>query len=237
MKTKKALAVFMAVVMLVLPFAVSSFAAAESAIVTNPIKTNYNDTEVFSPQGLTISYKGEEIVYSPADEKFRFEPALNEQLSITTDEEGEILPTAVAIYYNNEFIGSVEVTVGHLLGDLTIVGNGHGQYCLGCGTLHNFEKHYDYSSGEDKNVFEPEKGDYDYVGNWVPNDDGGIFTAQTTTGTCSVCNAEVTRNIPGTAKFDSLFNTEGSMTELEGTILGYLSSILVSLIQMLVGIN
>lgn len=236
MKTKKALAVFLAVVMLVLPLAVSSFAATENAIVTNPVKTTYNDTEVFSPQGLTILADGDEIVYSPADEDFRFEPALNELLTVNTDDEGAIIPTAVAVYYNNEYIGSVDVIVNHILGDITVVGNGHGQYCLGCGTLHNFEKHYDYSAGEDANAYEPEKGDYDYVGNWVPNDDGGIFLAQTTTGTCSVCGAEVTRNIPGTAKFDSLFD-EDSLTIMEGTIVYYISTILVSLIQMLVGIK
>ncbi len=236
MKTKKALAVFLAVVMLVLPLAVSSFAATENAIVTNPVKTLYNDTEVFSPQGLTISFNGKEIVYSPTDANFRFEPALNELLAVNTDEEGTIIPASVAVYYSNEYVGSVEVIVNHILGDIAVVGNGHGQYCLGCGTLHNFEKHYDYSAGGDANTYEPEEGDYDYVGEWIPNDDGGIFLAQTTTGTCSVCNAEVTRNIPGTAKFDSLFDEEG-LTVLEGTILSYISTILVSLIQMLVGIN
>lgn len=236
MKTKKALAVFLAVVMLVLPLAVSSFAATENAIVANPTKSVYNDTEVFNPQGLTILADGDEIVYSPTDTNFRFEPALNELLAVNTDEKGAIIPAEVAVYYNNEYIGSVAVTVEHLLGDITIVGNGHGQYCLGCGTLHNFEKHYDYSSGDDANAFEPEKGDYDYVGDWVPNDDGGIFLSQTTTGTCSVCNAEVTRNIPGTAKFDSLFDEE-SLTVMEGTIVFYIGTILVSLIQMLVGIN
>ena len=59
---------------------------------------------------------------------------------------------------------------------------------------------------------------------------------QTQTGICTVCNATVTEGIPGSAKFDSLFNSE-LMTELEGTILGYVSTILVSLVQMLVGIK
>lgn len=235
MKTKKALAVILAVVMLVMPLAVSSFATT-SEIITGPVKTLYNDTEVFSPQGLIISVDGEEIIYSPADANFRFEPALNELLSVNTDENNNIIPTTVAVYYNNAYIGNVEITVNHLLSDITVVGNGHGQYCLGCGTLHNFEKHYDYSSGKDADAYEPDEGDYDYVGEWVPNDDGGIFLAQTTTGTCSVCNAEVTRNIPNTAKFDTLFD-DGSLAPLEGTILGYVSAILVSLIQMLVGIN
>ena len=45
MKTKKALAVLLAVVMLVMPLAVSSFAAAENGIVAGPVKTAYNDSE------------------------------------------------------------------------------------------------------------------------------------------------------------------------------------------------
>ena len=228
MKTKKALAVLLAVVVLVLPLAASSFAATENAVVTTPAQTTYNDSQFFNPQGLTILVDGEEIVYSHTDEKFRFEPALNELLTVET--------TEVIVYYNNSYIGSVPVSVEHILGELTIIGNGHGYYCLGCGTLHNFEKHYDYSAGEDPNKYEPDTKDYDYVGEWIPNDDGGIFLAQTTTGTCSVCNAEVTRTIPGTAKFDSLFDN-GSLAPLEGTILEYVSIILVSLIQMLTGIN
>lgn len=227
MKTKKALAVFLAVVMLVLPLAVSSFAATENAIVTLPAQTTYNDSQVFNPHGLTILVDGEEIAYSHTDENFRFEPALNELLTVET--------TAVRVYYNNAYICDVPVSVEHILGELTIVGNGHGYYCLGCGTLHNFEKHYEYSFGENPNECD-DKDDYDYVGEWIPNDDGGIFLAQTATGTCSVCNAEVTRTIPGTAKFDSLFDN-GSLAPLEGTILEYVSIILVSLIQMLVGIN
>lgn len=208
MKTKKALAVLLAVVMLVMPFAVSSFAASEKSIVAGPTKTAYTDTEFFIPQGVTISYNGAVIEYAPTDAKFRFEPALNELLSVET--------TEVAIYYNNEFIGTVAISVDHLLGELTAIDNGHGYYCLGCGTLHNFETHI--------------------VDEWIPNDDGGIFTMQTQTGVCTVCDAQVTEGIPGSAQFDTLFNPE-SMTELEGTIVGYISSILVSLIQMLVGIK
>ena len=52
MKTKKALAVLLAVVMLVMPLAVSSFAAGE--IIASPVKTAYTDAEFFNPQGLEI---------------------------------------------------------------------------------------------------------------------------------------------------------------------------------------
>ena len=208
MKTKKALAVILAVVMLVMPLAVSSFAAAENGIVAGPTKTAYVDSEFFNPQGLSISYYGETIVYAPTDANFRFEPALNELLTVETVE--------AKIYYNNEFIGSVNINVDHILGELTAVDHGHGYFCLGCGTLHNFENHT--------------------VEEWIPNDDGGIFTMQTQTGVCTICEASVTEGIPGSAKFDTLFNPE-LMTELEGTILGYISSILVSLVQMLVGVK
>lgn len=208
MKTKKALAVLLAVVMLVMPLAVSSFAATENGIVAAPVKTAYTDNEFFNPQGLSITYNGEVITYVPTDASFRFEPALNELLTVETVE--------AKIYYNNEFIGAVAISVDHLLGELTAIDHGHGYFCLGCGTLHNFENHT--------------------VNEWIPNDDGGIFTMQTQTGICTVCNATVTEGIPGSAKFDSLFNS-GLMTELEGTILGYVSTILVSLVQMLVGIK
>ena len=80
MKTKKALAVVLAVVMLVMPLAVSSFAATENGIVAGPVKTAYTDNEFFNPQGLSITYNGEVITYVPTDASFRFEPALNELL-------------------------------------------------------------------------------------------------------------------------------------------------------------
>ena len=209
MKTKKALAVLLAVVMLVMPFAVSSLAAGQ--VVTAPIKTAYTDAEYFNPQGLSILYGNEVIVYTPTDANFRFDPALNEFLSVET--------TEVAVYYNNELVDMVPVTVEHLLGELTVIDHGHGNFCLGCGTLHNFENH---------NVEE-----------WIPNDDGGIFTMQTQTGVCTVCNAEVTESIPGSEKFLFLFDleTEGAMSELETTIIVYFQQIAVTLIQMLVGIS
>lgn len=228
MKTKKALAVILAVVMLVLPLAVSSFAATENAVVTNSVKAVYYDTEFFNPQGLAILFDGEEIIYAPTDGNFRFEPALNELLTVET--------TEVAVYYNNVFVGTVPVTVEHNLGEVTLVGNGHGEYCLGCGALHNFEFHYDYSAGDDPNKFDPDSSDFDYVTEWIPNDDASLFTPQTATGVCSICNSEVTKTIPGTARFDTLFDEE-SLAPLEGTILYYVSTILISLIEMIVGLN
>lgn len=208
MKTKKALAVLLAVVMLVLPLAVSSFAAPASSIVANPIKTAYNDSEIFNPQGLTILFDGDEIVYSPADSNFRFDPALNEILSVDT--------TEVFVYYDNSIVGTIPVTVSHILDEkLTAIDTGHGNYCIGCGELHNFKDHV--------------------VNEWIPNDDGGIFVPQTQTGYCVDCGAEVTQRITNSETFDSLFDLENA-TELEATIYMLLRVVLVSLIQMLTGI-
>ena len=208
MKTKKALAVILAVVMLVLPLAVSSFAAGE--ILAKPIKTDYTDAEFFNPQGLEIFDGSNVIVYSPSDANFRFDPALNEFLTVDTKK--------VDVYYKNEFIASVSVEVEHVLGDLSIINHGHGNYCLGCGELHNFENHT--------------------VDEWIPNDDGGLFIAQTQTGYCTICGAEVTESIPNSEKFyDTLLGASPEMTETEFMIFDYLNKILVSLIQMLTGIN
>ncbi len=217
MKTKKALAVLLAVVMLVMPLAVSSFAATASAIVSGPIKTVYTDSEYFNPLGIVIATNtGTVVTYTPDNDKFRFEPALNELLAVNTDDAGTVIPSEVAVYYDNEYVGSVEVTVNHVLGELTALGNGHGKFCLGCGTIHEFEDHM--------------------VSEWIPNDDGGIFVAQTQTGYCDVCGAEVTEQIPGSESFMNLFDGPG-LTELEATIITYINMILVPLIQMLTGIN
>ncbi len=210
MKTKKALAVLLAVVMLVMPLAVSSFAATANEIITNPVKTVYNDTECFNPVGIVVMIDGEPIAYHPQNVNFRFDPALNEYLTVET--------TEIFVYYNNEIVGTVPVTVNHILGELTPIDNGHGNFCLGCGELHNFEKH---------NVEE-----------WIPNDDGGIFTMQTQTGFCTVCGAEVTENIPGSEKFTSIIlaNPNG-LAKLEEEIATYFYAIAVTLIQMLVSIK
>lgn len=209
MKIKKALAVLLAVVLLVLPLSASSFAAG--TILTNPTKTAYNDSEYFNPQGLSFINGTDVVVYSPTDTKFRFEPALNELLTVET--------TEVAIYYNNEFVATVPVTVKHVLGELTCIDNGHGYYCLGCGALQNFEAHK--------------------VDEWIPNDDGGLFIQQTQTGKCTVCDAEVTKSIPNTESFYQIVlgSSALGMTELEAEIWDYVNKILVTLIQMLTGIS
>ena len=216
MRTKKAIAVLLAVVILAIPFAVVSYAAP--AIVSAPDKTQYTDCEFFNPQGLVVSYNGTEVAYSPIDPDFAFSPALNEYLTVAVNSDGEDVPTnTVEVYYKNQFAGTVTIEVSHVhSGELVSFSEaGHGYYCLGCAKVLDYSEH---------NI--PE---------FIPNDDGNIFIAQTETGKCLDCGAEVTQSIPGTEGFLSIFG--GEMTEFESTIIGYIYMIAVSLIQALAGIR
>lgn len=215
MKLKRALAVLMVAIMLVVPFSAVSSAANNYIIISGPIKTNYTDCEYFVPQGIAITDGSEIILYSPTDEKWSFDPAINELLTVGVNEIGEdVNDVKVRVFYDNKYIGDVDVHVEHILGEITFIGQaGHGQYCLGCGKVHNFEEH---------NV--PE---------YIPNDDGGLFIMQTETGTCEDCHGKITRNIENSEKFLTIF---GNLSPVESEIIGYLNSILVTLIQMLAGI-
>lgn len=217
MRTKKAIAVLLAVVILAMPFAVVSFAADDTSIVAQPIKTQYTDCEFFNPQGLVIEVDGEEIAYSPIDPDFAFLPALNEYLTVGTTADGEDAPYQnVEVYYKNRYVGTVVIEVSHVLGEVTFLSEaGHGQYCMGCGKVHNYEAHS--------------------IPEFIPNDDGGLIIPQTQTGTCEVCHGKVTENIPGSEGF--LFIFGGEMTEFESEIIGYFYAIAVSLIQVLAGIR
>ena len=64
MKTRKALTVLLAVVLMVVPFAVSSYAAG--TIVSPAIKTVYTDAEFFNPQGLVVNDGTKDVAYTPA---------------------------------------------------------------------------------------------------------------------------------------------------------------------------
>ena len=218
MTMKKALAVLMVAVMLMASFSVLGSAAGSYSIVEGPVKTAYTDCNYFNPQGITITDGSETISYSPIDDKWAFSPELNVYLSVDVDADGNDVPEKeIEVYYDNTYVGTVTVTVDHVLGDIVFLGEAaHGQYCLGCGKVHNYEEHS--------------------IPEWIPNDDGGLFVAQTQTGTCEICNGKVTESIPGSEKFGTIFNPE-TMTDTEAEIVGYLYNILVSLIQMLVGIK
>ena len=217
MKAKKALAVLLVAVMLLVPFSFGASAEGE-AIVTGPIKTAYTDCEYFNPQGLVISVDGKEIEYSPIDDNFKFVPGLNEKLTVDTE---------ITVYYKQIVdadttvetkIGTISVDVVHVWGEITYMDNNyHGRYCLGCGIV-------DEATFGAHNVAE-----------YIPNDDGGLFTNQTETGTCQDCHGEITQTIPDTFKFNTIFSD--NQTETENTIIVWLNIILVSLVQMIVGIQ
>lgn len=215
MKTRKAIAVLLAVLILALPFAVVSYAAP--AIAEGPIKTVYTDCEKFNPQGLVVSVDGDLIPYTPIDTKFTFVPGLDEFLSISTNADGEEIPTQqIEVYYDNTYAGTIEVEVSHILGEVTYLSEaGHGQYCLGCGKVCNYGAHE--------------------IPEFIPNDDGGLLVPQTQTGTCDICKGKVTENIPGSEGF--LFIFGGEITEFESTIIGYFYTIAVSLVQAIIGIK
>lgn len=229
MKAKRTLAVLLVAIMLIVPFATSASAASVS-LVSGPTITAYKDTEYFNPHGIVVSVDGVEVTYSPDNDSFKFVPALDELITTAdvvmadannaaVDENGYTLYTAdVAIYYDEQLVATVTVDVTHDWGKTTYYDNNyHGRNCKGCGivdtltlTNHNVEQ-------------------------YIPNDDGGLFIEQSETGTCKDCNTEITRKIPGTNKFNSIFS--GEYTETESTILTYLSTILVTLIQVLAGIR
>jgi hypothetical protein len=231
MKTRKALAVLLALVMLVVPLVVSSYAAPAASIVTSADVIAYTDTEYFNPQGLVINDGSVDVVYTPANKDFSFVPALNEPLSAET--------TEINVFYKNVACGTIAITVTHTLtGKLEHIGNGHGEYCLGCGQLFNFVRHtVDVPGDPDSLIFDHVEFVEDFFKpeNIIPNDDGGFFVPQTQTGTCDVCGGKETITIPQSEKFLTIFGNE--MTGLEADIVLYLYQIAVSLIQMLVGIK
>ena len=217
MNAKKALAVLMVAVMLLVPFTFA-VSAADVSIVSGPIKTAYTDNEYFNPQGLVITVDGKEIAYSPIDDNFKFVPGLDEKL--TVDKGIDVYYTVVIDdeTVTDVKVGTITVNVAHVWGPTTYMDNTHhGKFCLGCGIV-------------DETTF----GEHD-VAEYIPNDDGGLFTQQTETGICSECQSNVTRSIPGTEKFKNLFTD--NQTETESLIVYIFETVIVSLVQMIVGIG
>ncbi len=217
MKAKKALAVLLVAVMLLATLSFGA-SAADEAIVSGPIKTAYTDCEYFNPQGLVITIDGKEIPYSPIDDNFKFVPGLNEKLTVGT---------SVDVYYKVVIdvdktaeikVGSIPVEVSHVWGEYTYLDNNyHGKRCLGCAII-------------DETTFTAHN-----VKEYIPNDDGGLFIEQTKTGVCEDCHEKITVNIEGSHKFESIFT--GNLTKTEELIKYIIDVVLVSLVQMLVGIK
>lgn len=227
MRTKKLLAVLLAVVVLAGSLAVVSSAAP--TMDTSLVKATYQDWEYFNPQGLVVVDGVTPVTYSADNEDFKFIPSVDELLTVET--------TYVRVIYKNEEIGIIPVTVEHSYGKIEYLGaTGHGARCKGCGKVDVVEAHQAALTPVYDDNGNPM---YDMQGNpimkedWIPNDDGGFFVPQTECATCSVCGGEMKRNIAETEKFLSIFNFDG-LTETENTIVVYMYTILVSLIQTLI---
>lgn len=179
MKTRKILALVMAIALLAISMSV--VASAAGSISNSPDKLVYTDIECFDPTGLVITDgTGATVSYETDYQYFTF--------SVEADEKLTIYMTEVEVFYKGESAGFVKITVDHAGGEITPVNNhGHGQICDGCGVICKNEDH-----------------DVEY---WVPNDDAGLLTSETETGTCSVCGDTVSRYIEGTATYPNVFAT------------------------------
>lgn len=179
MKTRKILALVMAVALLAVSMSVIASASGTYTVLFNQNKTTYTDLECFDPTGLVIAdANNQQIKYATEYQYFTFSVELDEPLTVYT--------TEIEVFYKGASAGFVLVTVGHAGGEIVPVNNhSHGQICEGCGTICKNETHS--------------------VPYWVPDGNAGLLTSETETGTCSVCGDTVSRYIEGTATYPQVF--------------------------------
>ena len=187
MKTRKILALVMAIALLAVSMTVVAAAEEERptsvySISTMPTKPTaddpYTDADCFDPAGLVISDGTTNIAYDTDYQYFTF--------SVEADQPLTIYMTEIEVFYKGESCGFVPVTVSHAGGEIVPVNNhGHGQICSACGVIcYNTEHEVPY---------------------WVPNGDAALVTSETETGTCTVCGDTVSRYIAGTATYTTIF--------------------------------
>lgn len=206
MKTRKILAIVMAIVCLALSMTVVA-SAEETAerptstytVSTEPAKMAYTDADCFDATGLVISDGSTNISYDTDKQYFTF--------SVPVDQPLTIYITEIEVFYKGETCGFLNVTVSHLgsaEGEIIYINeHHHGQICDVCGVTCKNESHEDY---------------VDY---WVPNGDASLLINETESGYCSKCNTRVSRYIEGTATFSTAF----AEIDILVTILGLVSSI------------
>ncbi len=185
MKTRKILALVMAIALLAVSMTI--VASAEEAaerptsvytVFSSPLKTMYTDAECFDATGLIISDGSTNISYDTDYQYFTFTTEKDENLTVYM--------TEIEVFYKGESCGFVSVTVSHAGGEIVPVNNHHhGQICSACGVICKNESH-----------------DVPY---WVPNGDATLVRSETETGTCSVCGDTVSQYIPGTATYQTIF--------------------------------
>lgn len=195
MKTRKILALVMAIALLAVSMSVVASATGQYTILFNQNKTVFTDVECFDPTGLVITdANNTQIKYATEQQYFTFSVELDEPLTIYT--------TEIEVFYKGDSAGFVQLTVDHAGGEITPVNNhSHGQICAGCGVICKNDEH-----------------DVPY---WVPNGDAGLLTSETETGTCSTCGDTVSRYIEGTATYPNVFAT----SEILVILLGFVSMI------------
>lgn len=188
MKTRKILALVMAIALLAVSMSVVASATGQYTILFNQNKTVFTDVECFDPTGLVITdANNTQIKYATEQQYFTFSVELDEPLTIYT--------TEIEVFYKGDSAGFVQLTVDHAGGEITPVNNhSHGQICAGCGVICKNDEH-----------------DVPY---WVPNDNAGLLTSETETGTCSICGDTVSRYIPGTATYPTVFATSEILVSL-----------------------
>ena len=184
MKTRKILALVMAIALLAVSMTV--VASAEEAVerptsvytvFTEPTK-EYTDAEYFDATGLVISDGTTNISYDTDYQYFTFSAGQDAPLTVYI--------TEVEVFYKGESCGVVPVTVSHAGGEIVPVNNhSHGQICSACGVICKNESH-----------------DVPY---WVPNGDASLVRGETETGTCTTCGDTVSQIIPGTATYATIF--------------------------------
>lgn len=183
MKTRKILALVMAIALLAVSMTIVASAEDERPdsiyqVYTQPIKINYTDLECIDPAGLVVSDGTTNIAYDTDYQYFTF--------SVEADQPLTVYMTEIEVFYKGESCGFMPITVTHAGGEIVPVNNhGHGQICAGCGVICKNENHS--------------------VPYWVPNGDASLLTSETETGTCSVCGDTVSRYIEGTATYTTIF--------------------------------
>jgi len=199
MKTRKILALVMAIALLAVSMTI--VASAEEAerptsaySITKQPRLEYTDAECIDGTGLVISDGTTNIAYDTDYQYFTF--------SVEADQPLTIYMTEIEVFYKGESCGFITISVTHAGGEIVPVNNhGHGQICAGCGVICKNTAH-----------------DVPY---WVPNGDAGLVTSETETGTCSVCGDTVSRYIEGTATYLTIF----ADYDLLATILGLVTMI------------
>lgn len=183
MKTRKILALVMAIALLAVSMTVVAAAEDERpesvySVSVQPTKVNYTDAECIAGAGLVISDGTTDIAYDTDYQYFTF--------SVEADQPLTIYMTEIEVFYKGESCGFIPVTVTHAGGEIVPVNNhGHGQLCSACGVIcYNTDHEVTY---------------------WVPNGDAGLVTSETETGTCTVCGDTVSRYISGTATYTTIF--------------------------------